>query len=438
MDIINKVDWIPDLKLDLLKDSATLPFSLGDFKSLYDILTTLKVGVILEPGVVELQDYTILKKNLEYWEEEAARLRKREIRDAYSEELYQEALRNIEELNYELRVCPKHLARGVYWARKNVIILYPDEMLQEYDGQRMDELLVSTLAHETMHAYFSRKEGEKYPYVFHVEEPLAEFGMLLWLHETGCGGCGYYQWAYNDVRNKKNCYRYGVMLMEQHLKAGSESPERRYLEKYRIRLNPNTMLSVHNGTVSLPERGEILPLVKIDRHKRFRPRWENVYENPPRYYYDEMSDTLCLDGYWGDISLADAPDIIIDGKSEVNMFSPEVKHVYLGARFCTDDIRHAYPLCLCPVYVSPMNRVYAEVNNIPVYKKDNKPFLPSCGEGLYMINRDVKWGVIDDDLKQVIPCKYDDVHITPQGTYTVKDDGEEYTIDKFGNRMDNK
>lgn len=209
MDIINKVDWIPDLKLDLLKDSATLPFSLGDFKSLYDILTALKVGVILEPGVIELQDYTILKKNLEYWEEEAARLRKREIRDAYSEELYQEALRNIEELNYELRVCPKHLARGVYWARKNVIILYPDEMLQEYDGQHMDELLVSTLAHETMHAYFSRKEDEKYPYVFHVEEPLAEFGMLLWLHETGCGGCGYYQWAYNDVRSKKNCYRYG-------------------------------------------------------------------------------------------------------------------------------------------------------------------------------------------------------------------------------------
>ena len=190
--------------------------------------------------------------------------------------------------------------------------------------------------------------------------------------------------------------------------------------------------------VSLPERGEILPSVQIDGHRRFRPRWENVYENPPRYYYDEMSDTLCLDGYWGDISLADAPDIIIDGKSEVNMFSPEVKHVYLGARFCTDDIRHAYPLCLCPVYVSPMNRVYAEVNNIPVYKKNNKPVLPSLGEGLYMINRDVKWGVIDDDLKQVIPCKYDDIHITPQGTYTVKDDGEEYTIDKFGNRMDNK
>ena len=75
MDIINKVDWIPDLKLDLLKDSATLPFTLGDFDSLDSMLTTLKVDVILEPGVIELPDYTILKKNLEYWEEDAERLK---------------------------------------------------------------------------------------------------------------------------------------------------------------------------------------------------------------------------------------------------------------------------------------------------------------------------------------------------------------------------
>ena len=67
MDIINKVDWITSLELDLLKDSATLPFSLGGFDSLDSILKTLKVDVILEPGVVELQDYTILKRNLEYW-----------------------------------------------------------------------------------------------------------------------------------------------------------------------------------------------------------------------------------------------------------------------------------------------------------------------------------------------------------------------------------
>ena len=57
MDIINKVDWVTNLKVDLLKESATLPFSLGGFDLLDGILTTLKVEVILEPGIIELPDY---------------------------------------------------------------------------------------------------------------------------------------------------------------------------------------------------------------------------------------------------------------------------------------------------------------------------------------------------------------------------------------------
>lgn len=188
--------------------------------------------------------------------------------------------------------------------------------------------------------------------------------------------------------------------------------------------------------VKLPHENTINNPVIIDGQS-LHPRWEDVYEYPPRYYYDEQTDTLFLDGYWGDISITDAPDVIIDGKSEVSMFSPEVKHVYLGPLFCTDDIHHVYPICLCPVYVSPMNRVYAEVNNIPVYKKNNKPVLPSLGEGLYKINRDGKWGVIDENLKQVIPCKYDHIHLDPQqGTYTVKKDGEEYVFDRFGKRVE--
>ena len=68
MDIINKVDWITSLELDLLKDSATLPFSLGGFDSLDSILKTLKVDVILEPGINEIPESTILKKILDYWE----------------------------------------------------------------------------------------------------------------------------------------------------------------------------------------------------------------------------------------------------------------------------------------------------------------------------------------------------------------------------------
>lgn len=475
MDIVNNVSWINDKELDLLKATASLSFSLGGFRSLDDIFTKLKVVVIIEPGIVETQDSPILKKCLEYWERKAERLKKRLNDDVYSDERYQEAMRNIEELNYELRISSKHFLRGLYDAKENVVKLYPDEMRQEYDGHHIEDLLVSTLAHETMHTYFGRKGFGRYPFVYHVEEPLAEFGNLLFLHETGCG-C--YQWAYNDVKSKKNCYRYGAMLMDQHLKAGPASLERRYLERYPIRLNPHAMLSVKNGTVSMPLGGVLCAPVKIDGHS-FWPHWENMFETPPRYYYDEPTGTLCLDGYWGKTHIKEGGNIRIDGRSE--MYSQEINRIYLGANFDTDDIlRRVYPISLCPVYVSPMNGVFAEVNNIPVYKSNGKPALRSCGKGLYAICRNGKWGVIDESFNQVIQCKYDglgafyrnglmrvsvlqkdgsflygrvnlqgveqipviyeSIHINPRGTYTVRKNGEEYTIDSLGNRIekDNK
>lgn len=231
----------------------------------------------------------------------------------------------------------------------------------------------------------------------------------------------------------------------------------------------------NDGTVNLPQGDTINDSIIIDG-QRLNPSWDDVYEYPPRYYYDEETDTLCLDGYWGDIRITDAPDIIIDGRNEALMFSPEVKHLYLGAHFNTDDILHVYPICLCPVYVSPMNRVFAEVNNIPVYKKDNKPVLRSCGKGLYEIYRDTKWGVIDENFKQVIPCKYDrigkfsrngligvsirledgrflygladrqgvervpvvyeSIRRTAKGIWIFGKDGEEYAFNKFGERVE--
>ena len=227
----------------------------------------------------------------------------------------------------------------------------------------------------------------------------------------------------------------------------------------------------NDGTVNLPQGDTINDSIIIDG-QRLNPSWDDVYEYPPRYYYDEETDTLCLDGYWGGICITDAPDIIIDGRNEAFMFSPEVKHLYLGAHFNTDDIHHVYPICLCPVYVSPMNRVFAEVNNIPVYKKDNKPVLRSCGKGLYEICRDTKWGVIDENFKQVIPCKYDrigkfsrngligvsirledgrflygladrqgvervpvvyeSIRRTAKGIWILGKDGDEYAFDRFG------
>ena len=66
-------------------------------------------------------------------------------------------------------------------------------MKDEYGGQTMKELLASTLAHEAMHAYFDRQGHDRFPYVIRVEEPLAEFGMLLYLHETKQRH--YFHWA---------------------------------------------------------------------------------------------------------------------------------------------------------------------------------------------------------------------------------------------------
>lgn len=116
-----------------------------------------------------------------------------------------------------------------------------------YGGMRMDELLVSTLAHETMHAYFNRPGHDKYPYIYLIEEPLAEFGMLVYLHQTGSS---YYNWAFNDVRGKRTCYHYGADLMALTLKAPSNSSYYKYLLGYKKSLHIGSMIhTISSGTI---------------------------------------------------------------------------------------------------------------------------------------------------------------------------------------------
>ena len=105
---------------------------------------------------------------------------------------------------------------------------------EKHPGLSMYSLLVSTLAHESLHAYFDRPVRRSLPYVGRVEEPLAEFGMLLYLHDTKQKYI--FNWARNDVRSKLTYYRYGDALMSLHLAtedADGYSLTRRDLEIYK-------------------------------------------------------------------------------------------------------------------------------------------------------------------------------------------------------------
>ena len=471
MDIVNKVSWFTDRELDLLKANAALPFSLGRFRSLDDILSTLEVTVEIEAGIVETSDSFRTDNILEYWESEAERLKIRLKDDALSDERYLEAMRNIEELSSKPSTKAKRPPRGMSNPKFKVLRLYPDAMRKECDGRRLDELLVSTLAHETMHAYFSRRGFGKYPPVYFVEEPLAEFGMLLFLYEVGSI---YYKWIYDDVKKLKSCYRYGALLMDQHLKEGPDSPTRRYLERWQIRLSPYTMLTVDKatGTIRLPHSIAAIEPIAVEG-QRLHPQWEYVNGFPPKYYFDKATGTLCLDGHWGETKDENCDNIMIDGK--IKMIAFDVKHLYLGPNFFADNVSNVYPIRLCPVQVSPQNDFFAEINNIPVQKHNNKPFLRSCGKGMYDICRNGKWGVIDESLNQVIPCKYDGVgsfsrnglmgvcirqsdtrflygiidlqgvervpvvydsmRRNRKGFWILTKDGKEYTFDKLGNQI---
>ena len=211
-----KISGDPDLVSkwqNLITAFAKRPFNFGGYSSIDDILDNLEVNVELIKG----KESYLVNKELE------------EAIEKFWNKVF-----NIDKSN-NLGNCNKAednkieevYLRGRYIPDKKVIKLYPDEMEDEYGGKRMEELIVSTLAHETMHAYFNRPGHDIYPYLVIVEEPLAEFGMLLYLKKTDCV---FYDWAKADTENK-DCYRYGAMLMDLYI--GGKEQFRSILEAYK-------------------------------------------------------------------------------------------------------------------------------------------------------------------------------------------------------------
>lgn len=232
----------PD-QIKLLHDAASLEFSLGGFKSLDDIITSLKVDVVIG-GDVKYHEIPrdLINAAERYWRE------KYEEACMRSEEGKSDEMMAAENNLSEIYRMGGQMLLGLYVPSDNNIILYPNAMKTIDDGRRMDELLVSVLAHETMHAYFNRPGHEMFPYALFFEEPLAEFGMLLYLDETKSP---YLKFSYEFVKDKDTCYRFGAKYYDEYKSGGHNL--RNIVEDYKFELEhgPLTILPSLVHLVSL-------------------------------------------------------------------------------------------------------------------------------------------------------------------------------------------
>ena len=217
-------------ELLLLQTSLILPFYLLkgfslEYSSLEDILIRGGVCVIIDPRTPKNKGMRNIPSELEgarrYW--------KRRVEENPNDDF---AKRMLDEVEEEIAKWEETIILGLYSPTEKIILLFPNNMKKVAGSKEMPMLLVSTLAHEVMHAYFDRSPLETYPYVYSVEEPMAEFGMLLYLKETY--QTEYLNWAKGFVSSKKTCYRYGSALMEQCEKEGASSQTRKDFELYKI------------------------------------------------------------------------------------------------------------------------------------------------------------------------------------------------------------
>lgn len=225
-DIEDKERLLSADKLLLLQTSLILPFYLLkgsslEYSSLEDILIRGGVRVIIDPRKPQNKDMRKIPAELDnarrYWK----KMVEENPDDDFARKMHAEVLE-------EIAIWKQVLILGLYEPTEKIILLFPNNMR----NKEMPMLLVSTLAHEVMHAYFDRTPLDNYPYVYSIEEPMAEFGMLLYLKETY--QMEYFDWAKGVVGSKKSCYRYGSALMEQCEKEGSSSQTRKDFELYKI------------------------------------------------------------------------------------------------------------------------------------------------------------------------------------------------------------
>lgn len=207
-----------DLEKVTIINAALESFSFGGFTTLDDMLFNLGVKLAISPDTPKRIVPSGISEWVLYWENELQRLKDE------NNQFYKDAQKELEKAKKEVGAWSDMALLGRYDRFQKEIILYPNNM----PGKDRKEYLVTTFVHEAMHAYFDRHPRELFPYVATVEEPLAEFGMLLFLKETNNN---YYKWAYDNVVSKETCYRYGAALMDRYEKGDSQI--RQDLESYK-------------------------------------------------------------------------------------------------------------------------------------------------------------------------------------------------------------
>lgn len=135
-------------------------------------------------------------------------------------------------------------------------------------------------------------------------------------------------------------------------------------------------------------------------------RWQKLI-NSPKYFWDEESRTLGLDGDWGEVDcFIDNGETKVDISIDIFCKDEKINQVYLGKHYYDKNHRWSAPTSRFPVSVDPENKNITAINGIPVYKKNGKPFLDICDKGMYKLCRNGEYGIIDEKLNQITPFKY--------------------------------
>ena len=228
---------LEDREIAFITKAALAEFEFGGFSSLDEMLCQLGVMLEISPDTPSRAVPADVSEWDLYWKNEMKRLEAMGIKDG---PLYNEAKNEAEKASAELTDWLEMKLLGRYDRFSKKILLFPNNMEK---GIVRKKYLATTFVHEAMHAYFDRHRHELFPYVATVEEPMAEFGMLLFFKEAK-GNESFsevFSWAMEEVGSKKTCYRYGYALMQQHLKEAKDQNSdktrtRKDLESYKRKL----------------------------------------------------------------------------------------------------------------------------------------------------------------------------------------------------------